>query len=836
MAEVHDAPVTTMRLQRVLSALFATALLSMVPTALAQAPPSGKPAASRREMNLSGSFRLAALDITCEPEAGIPDGGRCRAVGDVELETGDARVLADELIYTKSTQVLTATGSVVLSFPGASLAGSKLIYHADTQTGTIDNVTGYLSQDNATIRAEQVERLDGSHLGLTKGTFTTCTQPVPYWSFYVGKGVFEMGQYAHMKNVAFKVRSVPVFYSPYLIYPIKTGRASGLLFPEFGNSDKLGQTLTVPFYWAARDNIDLLFGFSGYSRVGYGVRTDLSVLPTWNGRTDASFDWINDQIRGQRRWNLVWRGRQPLGERTRMIARVEAVSDFDYFTDYESDLQRASQPQTDSTIDITKQWSWYTLSFRARRQEQFFVGASGPTALGRLSSEVKNEKLPEVELRGRSQRVGKSPLFFSFQSSIDRFGRRILEAPDGQLATEDELITVARNNWWRADLAPTLRAPVLRQPWADFELNFGWRGTYYSATVDPTDKRRTVPVGLTRSLFSAGFGFSGPRFQRVYQTPTWSFSPKLKHVIEPFVDYRYRPRTVSRSAEIIRVDATDDDPAALSDFSYGIRQRLFVLRPPQSGSGTGLASAKDTSFDALEQQSKEQSAREQKEAELAKLGLFDAASGGADGAAPSLAPVEIASFEISQSYSLVRPLTQIFSRVFCSDGSDVNGATGRPCTAVTDDRNYSAIRMRLRYNPSSEQSVDVSYTLDPANEVLSEASISTLIRISALSYLDGRLYRRRPVNPAFSDKSTYGRLRWGWLTKSQSFGLESDWDYNLESRQLEHQSYRLRYATQCCAFRFGWDRRDFEDNNRQEYYLVVDLSGLGKLIDLKQAR
>ncbi len=835
-AQRHVAPVTVARFQRACSALLSLAPLWIVTLAVAQPVPGAKPAAPKREMTLSGSFRLEALDITCEPEPGIADGGRCRAVGDVELQTGDARILADELIYTQSTQILTATGSVVLSFPGASLAGSKLVYHADTRTGTVDDVTGYLSLDNATIRAEQVQRLDDARIGVTKGTFTTCTQPVPYWSFYVGKGVFELGEYAHMRNVAFRVRRVPVFFSPYLIYPIKGGRASGVLFPEFGTSDKLGKTLTVPLYWAARDNIDLLFGFSGYSKVGYGVRTDLSMLPTWNGRTDASFDYINDQIRGQSRWNLVWRGRQPFGERTRMIARVEAVSDFDYFTDYESDLLRSSQPQTDSTIDITKQWSWYTLSVRARRQEQFFVGASGPTALGRLTSKAQNEKLPEIELRGRSQRLGRTPLYFSFQSSLDRFGKRILEAPDGQLATEDELVTVADERWFRADVAPTLRAPVLRQSWADFELNFGWRGTYYSATVDPDDKRRAVGVGLSRSLFSAGFGFSGPRFQRVYKTPNWSFSPKLKHVIEPFVDYRYRPRTESHSAEIIRVDSIDDDPSALSDFSYGVRQRLFVLRPPQAGSGAGLASAKDTSFDALERQSKEQAAREQKEAELAKLGLLESASTANEGATPSLAPVEIASFEISQSYSLVRPLTQIFSRVFCTGGDAVNPSTGRPCTAVTGDRNYSAIRMRLRYNPSSEQSVDVSYTLDPANEVLSEASISTLIRLSTVSYLDGRLYRRRPINPAISDKSTYGRLRWGWLTKSQSLGVETDWDYNLESRQLEHQSYRLRYATQCCAFRFGWDRRDFEDNNRQEYYLVVDLSGLGKLIDLKQAR
>lgn len=798
------------------------------------APASTEKAAkgsARRLLEFSGAFRLAALDIVCHPEPGIDDGGVCVATGDVELEVGDARVLADELQYTKSTQLAIATGAVVLTFPGAALTGSRLTYHADTQTGTIEDVLGYLDQDNASIRAARVERLDPKRLRVEHATFTTCTQPTPYWSFSIGRGVFELGAYAHLRNVAFKVAQVPVFYSPYLIYPIKTGRASGLLFPEFGNSDKLGRSVTVPFYWAVADNIDLMLLGSAYSRVGYGISADLSMLPTWNGRADARAHWIDDRIRRQRRWNLVWRGRQPLGERTRMIVRVEAVSDFDYFTDYETDLLRAAQPQTDSTIDITKQWSWYTLSLRARRQQQFFASSGGSVSL--LTGKVENLRLPQLEWRGRSQRLGKSPFYFSFQGSLDRFGKRVYEPPGNQsVIREDDLIRVVDNDWWRADLAPTVRVPLLRDPWGDLEFNLGWRGTYYSATADPDDPLLVTGNTLTRSLLSAGLSFSGPRFQRVFATPGWAFSPKLKHVIEPFVEYRYRPQTATHAEQILRVDSIDDDPAALSDFSYGVRQRFYALRPPQFGPGGSLASASESSFDALQRQNQEAAERVQKEQQLQALGLGNLPELPATQEGPNLSPVEIGSLEIAQSYSLVRPLTQVYRRVLCDDGGGTDPITGRPCTEAFDTRAFSAIRIRARYNPTAEHSVDVAYTLDPANDVLAEASLSTLLRPSLLSYVEGSVYRRRPVDPGRADASTYARTRWGWLTPGQKFGIETQWDYNLESRQMEHQSYRLRYATQCCAFRFGWDRRDFEDNQRREYYLVIDLSGLGKVLDV----
>jgi lipopolysaccharide assembly outer membrane protein LptD (OstA) len=782
----------------------------------------------RGRVEFPGRFRLSANRID-----GAGEDSPIRAVGDVELETDQAQIFADELTYDGKTRQATASGSVVLKFQGASLAGARLVYNTETNRGEIVDVTGFLSEDNALIRAARVERIDQRHLRIQRGVFTTCTQPVPYWSFYVGDGVFELGEYARMKNVAFRIRGVPVFYSPYLVYPIKSGRASGLMFPELGNSDKLGRTITVPWYLAVRDNVDLTLLFSAYARVGVGVGANLEMLPTWNGRSEARLRFINDQIRDQNRWNLSWNARQPLGAGFRMVARVEVVSDFDYFTDYESDLLKAALPQTNSTIDLTRQWSWYSLSLRARRQEQFFTSSLERQSF--LLSKVDNQTLPEIEWRGRSQRIGRSPLYWSFQSSLDRFSRHLEAPPEGQsvVEREEDLITTADNDWWRADLAPTLTAPLVREPWGDLELSFGWRGTYYSAQVDPTDTSRTVGERLTRSLARAGVSFSGPRFQRVFLTPDWDFSPKLKHVVEPFVSYQYRPQSAALGSRILRVDSVDDDASALSDFSYGVRQRLFALRAPDLGQGKGLASARETSFEALEKQAKEQARRDAKQGELARLGIvgLDRADPGVTPEQPSLLPVEVASLEISQSYSLVRPLSNQFAFVPCSGGGAIDPRTGRPCTEVVAQEYYSPVRLRFRYNPTQEQVVDASYIYDPANERLTEASISTLLRPGRQTYVDLSWFKRQPANPALSDPNSYAKLRWGWLSPEQRFSIETDWSYDLQAGTLDNQQYNLRYATQCCSFRLRWERRNFLENEREEYTFVVDLSGVGTLID-----
>ena len=67
------------------------------------------------------------------------------------------------------------------------------------------------------------------------------------------------------------------------------------------------------------------------------------------------------------------------------------------------------------------------------------------------------------------------------------------------------------------------------------------------------------------------------------------------------------------------------------------------------------------------------------------------------------------------------------------------------------------------------------------------------------------------------------------------FRFESSLDYDVEARQLDHQAYTVTYATQCCSFILGYDRRDFVDNARRELTLVVDLTGIGEILRLSDS-
>lgn len=57
-------------------------------------------------------------------------------------------------------------------------------------------------------------------------------------------------------NARLYVQGIPVFYTPYMNFPIDARRQTGFLSPRFGTSNQLGHFLMTPFYWNLAPNYD----------------------------------------------------------------------------------------------------------------------------------------------------------------------------------------------------------------------------------------------------------------------------------------------------------------------------------------------------------------------------------------------------------------------------------------------------------------------------------------------------------------------------------------------------------------------------------------------------
>src|SRR5262249_16842661 len=157
-----------------------------------------------------------------------------------------------------------------------------------------------------------IEKISKDDVVIHDGTFTSCTQPVPNWSFRIHRGLFHLGHYAHLHGVSLRVRDVPVVYLPWLVWPIKRSPATRLLCPPWGSSRPLGWFAGEALFWELGDHADMTFYGDYYSRAGPAGGAEFRWLPSARGKIYAEVYGLTDRRTGDRRYTATFKGEQPL--------------------------------------------------------------------------------------------------------------------------------------------------------------------------------------------------------------------------------------------------------------------------------------------------------------------------------------------------------------------------------------------------------------------------------------------------------------------------------------------------------------------------------------------
>ncbi|HMC82100.1 MAG TPA: LPS assembly protein LptD, partial [Candidatus Polarisedimenticolia bacterium] len=426
----------------------------------------------RKAFSLPGAAGTKALELTAGP--GSVFGKEELLLKEyVDIRYGQLRLQADTVRYVPATKDCFAEGNVILDNGATRLTARRVEYNLDTEKGTFYEARGY-AEPSFYFEAKEVRKTDVDHYVILEGTFTACTQPVPYWSFKVSRGTIHIDHYAYLHNVSFRLEHVPAFYSPYLVWPIKEDRATGLLFPEFGFSRRRGFVLTNALYWAIRRNMDATFFLDYYALAGVGEGLEYRYVPSQNGKGQVTASFIRDQVTDRDRYFFNLNHRQDLPGDFRLVAGINQVSDFNYFPDFQRDFRLSTNPVVLSNLYLTRNWSYYGLNLRAERRRQIFSVAQeffpDPPNFPNARFETTEQELtnliePKVEIRGSRQRLGLSPLYFAFDASLDSF---------------EKATTLFSTSYQRFDLFPTFSAPMRLTSWLDINPTVGIRDTYYS--------------------------------------------------------------------------------------------------------------------------------------------------------------------------------------------------------------------------------------------------------------------------------------------------------------------------------------------------------------------
>ncbi len=182
--------------------------------------------------------------LLAETQRGTADGWH--GEGDVQIVYQDIDIRCDVADWNRATGEVVARGNVILDRGPSRFTADEARFNIQTKTGTFYNATAFIDP-MYTFTGREIEKLDETHYRIDHATFTTCaTDGKPPWSFHVRKAKVEQEGLGRFSSSAMKIRGVPVFYMPYMVWPIKQERAAGLLFPRFGYSNTRGFNFGLP--------------------------------------------------------------------------------------------------------------------------------------------------------------------------------------------------------------------------------------------------------------------------------------------------------------------------------------------------------------------------------------------------------------------------------------------------------------------------------------------------------------------------------------------------------------------------------------------------------------
>jgi LPS-assembly protein len=458
------------------------------------------------------------LPIQAEAERAESSPAQSTLEGHVSLARGDQRLRADRITLDRATNRAKAENGFTYSDPQQVLRGQQAEVDLNAEAGWFQDADYYLPQRNAqgSAKAVQVNRAE-QQSQLKDATYSTCARGKEVWKLRADEINLNQAEgrgTAH--NMVLEFKDIPVFYFPYLSFPITDARQSGFLFPRQGYASETGFDLTVPYYWNIAPNQDMTIAPRIMTERGVLLGLEYRYL-TPNRRGQASFEYIPDD----RRYEGA-RGSVNLSDRAAPLPdfytdlRYEYVSDDNYIKDLSNNLEFLTPNYLERHLDAR----YYGEGWQALARVQSFQILN--PALFALTGDPY-ERLPQLLFSG-AWPSGSGGLSYQLYGEMVNF-------------QQSDVVTGLRLDLW-----PTV-GWALEQPWGYLKPQAGFRYTGYQLANTAPDANDAPVRSLPVLSLDSGLIFDRP-LQADWlglAAGTQTLEPRLFYLYVPYRDQNDMP-------------------------------------------------------------------------------------------------------------------------------------------------------------------------------------------------------------------------------------------------------------------------------------------------------
>ncbi|WP_246731791.1 LPS-assembly protein LptD [Methylocapsa sp. S129] len=187
------------------------------------------------------------------------------AVGNAQLYYQGRILEADRVTYDRNTKRVFAEGHAKLTDERGDVTyGSKFDLTDNFRDGFIESVQT-INVDKTRFTSPRAERSDGDTTVFEKGIYTACEpckdhpERPPLWQVRAARVIHNQQTHVvYYEDAWLEVAGVPLAYLPYFSAPDPTvNRLSGLLTPQYSNDSNLGTGIGIPYFFNLAPNYDL---------------------------------------------------------------------------------------------------------------------------------------------------------------------------------------------------------------------------------------------------------------------------------------------------------------------------------------------------------------------------------------------------------------------------------------------------------------------------------------------------------------------------------------------------------------------------------------------------
>lgn len=456
-------------------------------------------------------------------------------------------VQADWLAYDISEQTITVKGNVQITTLDDQLFAKEGTLNLVDETGSFSEATIIHKGNAFHLEGKIIEKTGLDTYRISKGWVITCKldeNEAPPWSFSSSETKIRQGGYAILKHAKFNIRNVPVFYTPYLLVPVKSERQTGFIVPEISSSHNSGFGFNLPFFLNISDSTDATFypeylqyrGFRPGLEFRYVASAINKGMLTANYLNDklsdpSETDYFNDTGYTHDNSSRYWLR----GKADHTIASwqsrldVDIVSDQDYLTEFDSGITGFDKTQSryvetfgrgfQNQSDTLRENTFKTLRSWEGMSLQMDLLAINEADTNAGNADTPLWKLPSIDFSGVVP-INETIFSLDWDTNYVNYWR------------EDGI------GGHRIDLQPTVSAPIPLGPYLESRAEVGLRDTIY--LVQPYGNAEWDKDDIQNRLFPEFEIEVATTLERDYFLNSES-ERTVSHQLRPYVIYGYLP-------------------------------------------------------------------------------------------------------------------------------------------------------------------------------------------------------------------------------------------------------------------------------------------------------